>query len=352
MRHGPTIRVLVVAAPKDRDAVLALLAKHPELGVVGETARGADAVELTRRVRPQVVVVDGGLPGGAGIDATKQIMIETPTPVVVLVGVNDPAGDVADRALRAGAVCVVPKPLAGTRPDAPPARRLLEAVRAMAEVRVVRHVRPASVQAGPGARTPQVIAIAASTGGPAALQVLLAHLPAEFALPILVAQHISRGFTPGFVEWLGGHTRLVVKIAETGEALAPGCAYVAPDDRHLGVTPKGTIDLSQTAPIGGFRPSASFLFASVARAYGARSLAVILTGMGNDGLQGLAEVREAGGRVLAQDEESSVIFGMPGAAVAAGIADEVLPLDALAARIAACGAAREPDRTRMKGGRA
>jgi two-component system chemotaxis response regulator CheB len=333
------VRVLVVdAAGPRRAAIVRLLGEHAGIVVVGEST-GRSAVDVVRRLRPQVVLIAGELAHDAGIEATKQIMVDVPTPVVVTIGVEAPASDLADRALRAGAVCVVPRPMAGAR-DADAARRLVETVRAMAEVRVVRHARPAAVEALRQERGPQIVAIAASTGGPAALQTILADLPVAYPLPIVVVQHISRGFTAGFVNWLAGRTRVAVKIAEAGEPLVAGCVYVAPDDRHLGVTAKSIVELSTAPPIGGFRPSASYLFTSVAGAFGTQTLAVILTGMGNDGLSGLADVRTAGGYVLAQDEASSVIFGMPGAAVAAGVADEVLSLGSLAARIGACGGPR------------
>jgi two-component system chemotaxis response regulator CheB len=149
----------------------------------------------------------------------------------------------------------------------------------------------------------------------------------------MVVQHMSRGFTTGLAEWLNKASRLHVKVAAEGEKLAAGTVYLGPDDQHLGVSSRSTISLSNAAPIGGFRPSGTFLFESVARVFGAATVAVILTGMGEDGLVGLRGVRRAGGHIIAQDEKSCVIFGMPGVAVAAGVADAVLPLDDIAARL-------------------
>jgi two-component system chemotaxis response regulator CheB len=214
-------------------------------------------------------------------------------------------------------------------------------VKAMAGVKVVRHWRPSAV---PPPSLPQptspvggrirVVAVAASTGGPAALQRLLAGLPADFPAPILVVQHITTGFTSGLADWLDAVCPVRVKVAREGEPLAARTAYLAPDDRHLGVTGRSLVALSAAPPIGGFRPSGTFLFEAVARAFGPEVLAVILTGMGDDGVAGLRAVRQAGGRIIAQDEKTSVVFGMPGATVAAGLADVVLPLDAIAPRIA------------------
>lgn len=164
---------------------------------------------------------------------------------------------------------------------------------------------------------------------------MLSELPADFSAPILVVQHISGGFVDGLVTWLNSVCSLKVKLAVDGEPLQPHMVYIAPDDRHLGVSGRSRILLSNAAPIGGFRPSATFLFDSVAKAFGAASAHVILTGMGQDGLPGLREAHAAGARVVAQDEATSVVFGMPGAAVEAGIADRIVPLSAVAAELLA-----------------
>jgi two-component system chemotaxis response regulator CheB len=176
--------------------------------------------------------------------------------------------------------------------------------------------------------------MAASTGGPVAVQTILAGLPANLGLPLLVVQHISPGFTAGLAAWLGVSTGLRVKVAEDGEPLVGGTVYLAPDDRHLTAT-ASQVRLGADPAVGGFRPSATVLFESVARSFGAAGLGVMLTGMGEDGVRGLRALRQAGGRVLAQDEASCVVFGMPGSAIAAGLADAVLPPEAIAARIAA-----------------
>jgi two-component system chemotaxis response regulator CheB len=177
------------------------------------------------------------------------------------------------------------------------------------------------------------VAVATSTGGPAALQTVLSGLQARFPVPIVVVQHITPGFTTGLVDWLDSVCPIRIQLAQHGEVLRAGTVYLAPDGRHLGVSGR-IAELSDAPPIGGFRPSGTFLFESVALAYGASAIAVILTGMGEDGVTGLRAVRRAGGRVIAQDEASSVVFGMPGAAIAAGLADVVLPLDAIAGRLA------------------
>ena len=178
-----------------------------------------------------------------------------------------------------------------------------------------------------------VVALAASTGGPPAIQQVLAELPADFSMPILVVQHIARGFSEGFAQWLDSTVALPVSTAQAGAPLSEGQVYVAPEDGHLGVSPTRTIEISKSPPIGGFRPSASYLFNSVAGVYRDATLAVIMTGMGSDGLDGLRAVKQCGGIVIAQDEATSVVFGMPGAALAANVVDDTIGLDQIAGRI-------------------
>jgi two-component system chemotaxis response regulator CheB len=262
-----------------------------------------------------------------------------PTPIVIVTG-SSTAGEVAVsmHALRAGALEVLPKPPGPGDPNFEEAtRKLIATVKAMAQVKVVRHWRPS---AGPNVPRPVpspagrgIVAVAASTGGPAALQRLLTGLPADFCASILVVQHIACGFLPGMAAWLNSACDLQVEVAEPDQVLAPHTVYLAPDDRHLGVSRHGTVALSAAPPIGGFRPSATHLFESAARSCGASTIAVVLTGMGQDGVEGLRTVRQVGGRVIAQDQASCVVFGMPGAAVAAGLANHVLPLDAIADRL-------------------
>ncbi len=335
------IRVLVAEdSPTARALLLAILGSDPEIQIVGEARDGVEAVERTRELRPDVVTMDVRMPRMDGFEATKEIMITVPTPIVIITA-SFVARDVDTSmcALRAGALTVLPKP---SGPDAPgfeeAARQLVATVKAMSQVKVVRHWRRADTVAPPPPRRSvpgrgRLVAIATSTGGPAALQRLLATLPGDFPAPVVVVQHITPGFIDGLADWLNRGSDLHVKVAEDGESLAQHTVYLAPDDRHLEVTPRAAVRLARAAPVGGFRPSGTVLFESAARAYGPAAVGVILTGMGEDGVVGLRALREAGGRVIAQDEQSSVIFGMPGAAVAAGLADLVLALDAVPAHL-------------------
>ena len=179
----------------------------------------------------------------------------------------------------------------------------------------------------------ELVAIAASTGGPAAIHRILTTLPADFPVPILVVQHISRGFGPGFAGWLDKASPLNVKLAKEGEVLRPGTVYVAVDDHHLCLSSSRKIHLSTAPAVGGFRPSGTVLFESAAKVFGPSAVAVILTGMGRDGVDGLRAIRRAGGRTIAESEATAVVYGMPAAAVRAGLADFILPLDEVCATL-------------------
>lgn len=338
------IRVVVAEDSLTMRALLVrILTLDPAIRVVGEARTGVDAVEMTARLRPDVVTMDIEMPVMDGLGATREIMTRVPTPIVVIsAATNRRLTDLSLDATAAGALCVLRKPEHphSERFDAACAE-LVATVKAMAQVKVVRRWHrgngAATVPLGGRRPTPvaptRLVAIAASTGGPAVLQRILGRLPLAFPPPVLVVQHIADGFTPALVDWLDAVCRVRVKIAEHGERLASGVVYVAPDQRHLGVDGARCVALTESAPIGGFRPSATHLFASTAAHYGAGLAAVILTGMGADGVDGLRTVHASGGRVLAQDEESCVVFGMPGEAVRAGLAHAVLSPDAIADRL-------------------
>ena len=345
------IRVLVVDdSPTSRLLLVEILRADDEIEVVGQAADGFEAVEMVKRLRPDIVTMDVQMPRLDGFAATKRIMVETPTPILITTSIDPRALSVSLEAVRMGALAVQAKP---GDPLAPgfdeEARELVRQVKAMSRVKVVRHYErePALPPATPwGATTnnrgaaafpgehAEVVAIAASTGGPAALHRILTTLRADFPVPILVVQHISRGFIPGFAGWLDKASPLRVKLAEEGEALRPGTVYVAVDDHHLCLSPSRKIHLSTAQAVDGFRPSGTVLFESVATAFGRGAVAVILTGMGRDGVDGLRAIRRTGGRTIAESEATAVVYGMPAAAVHAGLADFILPLDEVCAAMA------------------
>jgi two-component system chemotaxis response regulator CheB len=338
------IRVLVAEDSHTvRQLLVELLQSDPEITVVAEASNGAEAVELADRLRPDLITMDVHMPLLDGLGATKAIMTRCPAPIVIVsASSSKPDVERALSALRAGALAVVEKPdnplhaqFNGRR------ERLIAMVKAMSQVKVVRRwsarrTVAGSAQVRPAARVGglRVVAMAASTGGPAVLQRLLGDLPGDFPVPILVVQHIATGFIAGLAEWLDAGCDVRVKVAEHGEPLVPHTVYLAPDDRHLRVAEPGRVALSTDPPIGGFRPSGTALFGSAAAAFGPGVAAVILTGMGSDGAEGLKAVRAAGGYVIAQDEASSIVYGMPQRAVEAGVVDEEVAADAIGLRLA------------------
>ncbi|MEX2660086.1 MAG: chemotaxis protein CheB [Acidimicrobiales bacterium] len=341
------LRVLVVDdSPTARTLLSEILSADTSLSVVGQAADGVEAIELTKRLRPSIVVMDINMPGMDGFEATKRIMIEQPTPIVIVTAAYDSGEvEISLQAVRAGALTATRKPPGPMAPSfEADAARLVRLVKALAVVKLVRHTQrtPAAARvratgdADENRRSVGVVGVAASTGGPAALYRFLEVLPRTLDIPVLVVQHIAEGFVTGLARWLGTATVLPVSVAEDGKEPRAGEVYIAPDGRHLGIR-GGRLELSSTAPVGGFRPSANVLFSSLADSRGPEAAAVVLTGMGNDGLEGAARLRAAGGLVLAQDADSSVVFGMPRAVTEAGLAHGVGNPDDLAYRIARFG---------------
>lgn len=341
------IRCLVADDARTFRAVMRhILSSAPGVEVVGEASDGREAVGLVRTLRPDVVTMDVRMPHMDGLAALEEIMRVAPTPVIVVSGeAPGEAQQLSFRALQLGAIDVLAKPRdPGTPRFDRQAEAIRQAVRAVAGLVLVGRRRPVPSRPAPRVASrevrrpgapapaalpavpPAVVAVAASTGGPAALATILAQLPRDLPTPVLVAQHIAAGFGLGFAKWLATTTPLAVRIAEDGEPLAPGTVYVAPEDRHLGVS-RRRIQLSDEPPVHGFRPSGTHLFASVAREHGARAAGFILSGMGSDGAAGLARVRAAGGYTAAQSAASSVVFGMPRVAIESGAAAHELDLE-------------------------
>jgi Chemotaxis response regulator containing a CheY-like receiver domain and a methylesterase domain len=363
------IRVLVAEdSYAARLLIVSLLESDPEIDVVGEVSDGEAAVRETKRLQPDVVTMDIQMPILDGLAATARIMNERPVPIVVVSSTVDPR-DVASTfdAIKAGALSALAKPGSGTDARSMEDRALFTStIKAMARVKVVRRWSSAldlvgdppqqqdtparsprsdhpvasatkSALAGPSRAGPSapisLVAIAASTGGPTALQTVLSCLPSDFPVPIVVVQHIARGFLDGFAQWLDSECALGVRVARGDEMLQPGTVYVAPDDAHLGVSASRRTTMLHTAPVNGFRPSASVLFESAATTYGAGVACAILTGMGSDGVSGLRRVRARDGYIIAQNEATSLIYGMPGEAVNAGVVDVSLPLNLIGSHL-------------------
>lgn len=336
------IRILIVDdSPSVREFLRHILEKAGGFEIVGEAADGGRAVDLAVTLRPDVIAMDISMPVLDGLAATRAIMAARPTPIVIVSGHWIPE-EVARtfEALGAGALAILEKPRFGSPAFERQEKQLVTTLRLMSGVRVVSRQargsapRPVQAKAEPlrQARC-EAVAMGASTGGPQALRAILSALPAGFAAPIAVVQHISRGFLPGLVQWLDDHSSLTVSIAADGQAMKPGTAYFAPDDRHMIVTRDLTIRLSEDPPIGTLRPSVGPLFHSMAEALGDRAIGVLLTGMGRDGARELLLMRERGALTIAQDECTSIVHGMPGEAIRLGAATHVLPLEEIAAKL-------------------
>lgn len=345
-------RVLSVLVVDDsavvRQAVTAVLSQDPGL-VVTVAADPYIALDKMGRSRPDVILLDLEMPRMDGLTFLRKIMSEDPIPVVVCSGLATKGTEAAIRALEEGAVEVLAKPQLGVREFVhDSAATLIETIRAAAEVRVRRRApapttiprhsadivlapRPPLIPA-PRSRADVVVAIGASTGGTEALRALLQELP-EDSPPLLIVQHMPERFTAAFARRLDECSKIEVKEAETGDRVCRSRALIAPGNRHLVLRRRDAhyvVELVDGPPVCRHRPSVDVLFRSVAQAAGASAVGVILTGMGDDGAEGLREMRQAGATTIAQDERTSVVFGMPGEAIRRGAAAEVLPLSEIA----------------------
>jgi len=342
------VRVLVVDdSATARDLIRALIEDDPRLTVCGEAADGRAAVEQAQRLRPALITMDLRMPVLDGLGAIAEIMDLCATRILVVSDCADAAHAMA--AVASGALDATYKP--GLTDGAAFTDRLY----LLSGVPVIRHLRARGETGGPAARTAAattvpparppdpgrapapadgaVIAIAASTGGPAALAALLPALPAGLAAPVLIAQHICDGFAAGMAAWLTTLCRLPVGLARDDEVLLPGRVYLADSATHLDLLPGRRLRLSPCAAGDLYHPSCDRLLCSVAAVVGRRAIGVILTGMGRDGARGIAAIAAVGGTTIAQDEGSSVVFGMNREAIAIGAVARVLPLHAIAAEL-------------------
>lgn len=382
------IRVLIVEDSPTVSRILSnLIEDDPQLEVAGVAADGAEAIRMTYRLHPNIITMDVNMPRMSGLEATEYIMAHQPTPILVLTAFGKHDLDLSFKMLSAGALEFIEKP------DALELARqgdhLLSRIKLLARIKVITHPRaknrvfndtslktppdstitpappqvkmpvpiPASQRptvkishtpeglnyaAPPPVTAPpapskellnrrfQAVGIAASTGGPPALARLLRELRPDFPVPVFVVQHIPAGFSRGLAEWLGSEIRLKVRQGEEGEKPVPGVVYLPADDRHLTFNKLGRIHLSSQADRFGLRPNADNMFLSMAEVWPGETLAIILTGMGRDGTEGMKKLHELNGYNIAQDEASSVIFGMPKAAIDAGVIHQVMPLSHMA----------------------
>lgn len=343
------IRVLIVEdSAVLRELLNYILGSDPDIEVVGMAKDGMEAADSVKRLHPDAITMDINMPRMNGFEATRKIMGNNPTPIIIVSGHHDDS-EVATtfRAMEAGATIVLSRPVGiGDPKFQVQARELVQIVKLMSEVKVVRRLTFSRPYKGPHATKSEIsdavagegskvklIAIGASTGGPVALKTLLSLLPDNFGIPIAIVQHMTAGFVQGFAQWLGKASGKTVQVAEAGSYLDPGSVFVAPDGCHMKVSGSGRIILANGEPENGLRPAVSSFFRSVAEAYGPRAVGVLLTGMGKDGAVELGLMRTMGSLTLAQDEASSVVHGMPGEAIRIGAARYILSLEAIGATL-------------------
>jgi len=335
-----------------RQAVTEALADDPQFEIVGTARNGRIAIEKLTQVKPDVIILDVEMPEMDGLAALTEIRKLTPyLPVIMLSAFTTRGAEVTVEALARGASDYVTKPKTDDLPSAIAELRA-ELTPRIVQLCVLGEKRRRRQLTGPAVapsapllrgKRPEVVAVGSSTGGPNALRELLVGLGPGFPLPVVIVQHMPPMFTRLLAERLSIESGLKVVEATSGEALVPGTVYLAPGDYHMMVAraKEGlAVLLHQGAEVNSCRPSVDVLFRSVAETCGEASLAVVMTGMGSDGLAGCARLHAAHGRVLVQDESTSVVWGMPGLVAQAGLADRVVPLDDMAAevrRIAGCG---------------
>lgn len=346
------IKVLIVDdSAFMRKALTSMLQEDPEIKVVGTARDGLEALQMIQELKPDIVTMDVEMPRMDGITALKEIMSKNPVPVIMVSSLTTEGAKVTLEALELGAVDFIPKNLSELSVNIVKIKgMLIDKIKTIARRGVVKRRQPIRTP-GPKVEVPKVeipkaristerkvgiVSIGTSTGGPKALQEIIPKLPKDFPVPIVIAQHMPPNFTKPFAERLNQLSQLSVKEAEEGEIIKAGMVYVAPGRGHMRLKRRGIetyITISDDREEFIYRPSVDALMLSVAECFPGRSLGVILTGMGNDGAKGAKKIKETGGRVFAQNEETCVVYGMPRAVVEAGIADKIVPLEEMAGEI-------------------
>ncbi len=319
-----------------------ILETAPDITVVGTARDGMEGIELHQRLHPDIIITDLHMPVMDGLEFTQKVMSCCPVPILVL-SVSVQPDDVKNifKLLEAGAVDVLAKPEGGISANREKiSRELIEKVRIVSGVYVFRRAphkkaEPTEIQStgsrpGGEATPVSIVAIGASTGGPLALKKILSRLPANFPAPIVCVQHISEGFLEGFVSWLNSQCKLTVKCAVDGDRVKPGIVYFPEEGRHMKIDSRGRLRCHEGKDSDLFCPSINETFKSIAVYEDGSTLGVLLTGIGDDGAEGLLEIKRQGGMTIAQDEESSVVFGMPMRAIALGAAAYVLSPEGIA----------------------
>lgn len=329
-----------------RNALTSMMSSDPEIQVVGIAKDGVEAVEKVSSLKPDIVTLDVEMPRMDGIEALKRIMAQNPVPVLMVSSLTTEDARVTLEALDLGAVDFIPKNLADLSVNIVKIQNILiEKIKSIGRKGLIPEPRkkssaplqmPKPTQYA-SHRKSYIVVIGASTGGPKALQNILSKIPADFPVPILIAQHMPPNFTGPFAERLNQLSSICVKEAENGESLKKGTAYVAPGRGHMGVLRKKVTEtlilISENNDHFIYKPSVDALMLSVVELYSGQVLGVILTGLGNDGEQGMKEIKNKGGRTIVESEGTCVVYGMPKSIVNAGLADKIVPLDEIAGEI-------------------
>ena len=316
-----------------RELLTRLIRRDAGIEVVGAASNGQEALALMEKLKPDLITMDLVMPVMDGRETTRQIMARWPTPILVISAFDRAKdGNSVFRLIEDGAVDVLDKGMFEHQPDFDAAaKELIRRIKLLSGIKVSLHPLTPRKEMTPSIKALpiEVVAMTASTGGPAALNTLLRSLPKDFPCSILIVQHIAAGFTEGFARWLGDECGFPVLLARDGMCACSSTVYVAPHGSHMTVMSGGILQLTDGPAFEGNRPSGNVLFKSVAEAYGSRAIGVILTGMGTDGALGLRNIKEAMGIVIAQDERTCSVFGMSKAAIDLGVADWVLPIQSI-----------------------
>ncbi|MBS1238489.1 MAG: chemotaxis response regulator protein-glutamate methylesterase [Deltaproteobacteria bacterium] len=325
-----------------RKAISRMLSKDPDIQVVGTAVNGQDAIEKVETSKPDVITMDVEMPVMDGLEALRHIMSKNPVPVVMLSALTKEGADITMEALNLGACDYVTKDFANMANSlAVKEAEILTKIKNVAKNKVKFLLRKLDVTKKPIVLDPdqkikhEILSIGASTGGPPALQHILSKLPKNFPVPVVIAQHMPKLFTQSFSQRLNALSQLHVKEAEENEQLTPGVALIVPGDTHAALRRKGKEVIVEFVNAAQYiyRPSVDLLMSSTADAYQEQSIGVVLTGMGNDGVNGMKEIRSKNGYIIAQDEETCVVYGMPKAVITAKLADAILPIDKISEEI-------------------
>lgn len=334
------IRVLVVDdSAFARHVISRQLQTDPEIQVIDHARDGLEALDKVRSLRPDVITLDVEMPNLNGLAALERIMIECPTPVIMLSTLTGRGTDATIQALELGAVDFFLKASTVNPTGSEGTGELILKVKTAARVNVTRPVRPVSRPSAPTTRRPSgsvardVVIVGSSTGGPRALYTLIPSIPADIPAALLLVQHMPPGFTKALAGRLDTLSQIEVKEAQEGDVLRTGQAFMAPGGYHMVLKKNATVDLNQSPPVCGVRPAVDVTMASAVAVYGSSVTGVVLTGMGSDGTRGSGLIKEAGGLVMVEDASTCTIFGMPRSIIEAGYAEYILPLPEIAGKL-------------------